>query len=265
MRVGQPVSCTPISTAATSPIHGHVAGLGAGSGSAFALLPAQNASGNWIKIVQRVPVRIALDPDELDEHPLRVGLSMNAEIDLHDTSGPLVAEAVRDTPRKLVAGERPRRRDRARRSPRSSAATAATRRRGSGRERNRGDCCSRTPASSSRTGRDRAGARHLHAGARHHDRQRLDPDHRRQSRRVAADQGTWVITSFAVANGISVPLTGWLMRRFGVVQVFVASVLMFTIASFLCGASPGACRRWWSSACCRAWSRADDARARRRC
>lgn len=54
---------------------------------------------------------------------------------------------------------------------------------------------------------------------------------------VSSDQGTWVITSFAVANGISVPLTGWLMQRFGVVRVFVASVLMFTIASLLCGAS----------------------------
>ena len=52
---------------------------------------------------------------------------------------------------------------------------------------------------------------------------------------VSADQGTWVITSFAVANGISVPLTGWLMQRFGVVRTFVASVLLFTIASFLCG------------------------------
>src|SRR5690349_19372842 len=54
---------------------------------------------------------------------------------------------------------------------------------------------------------------------------------------VSSDQGTWVITSFAVANGISVPLTGWLMQRFGVVRTFVASVLMFTIASFLCGAA----------------------------
>lgn len=52
---------------------------------------------------------------------------------------------------------------------------------------------------------------------------------------VASDQGTWVITSFAVANGISVPLTGWLMQRFGVVRVFVMSVLLFTLTSFLCG------------------------------
>src|SRR6516225_3183727 len=52
---------------------------------------------------------------------------------------------------------------------------------------------------------------------------------------VSADQGTWVITSFAVANGIGVPLTGWLMGRYGVVRTFVVSVLLFTIASFLCG------------------------------
>src|SRR6188508_508280 len=52
---------------------------------------------------------------------------------------------------------------------------------------------------------------------------------------VSTSQGTWVITSFAVANGISVPLTGWLMQRFGVVRTFVVSVLLFTMASFLCG------------------------------
>lgn len=62
--------------------HGHVVGFSGGTGSAFALIPAQNATGNWIKIVQRLPVRIALDPVELREHPLRVGLSMEAEVDL---------------------------------------------------------------------------------------------------------------------------------------------------------------------------------------
>lgn len=62
--------------------HGKVQGLGAGTGSAFALLPAQNASGNWIKVVQRVPVRISLDPQELIAHPLRVGLSMQVKIKL---------------------------------------------------------------------------------------------------------------------------------------------------------------------------------------
>lgn len=57
-------------------------GFSGGTGSAFALIPAQNATGNWIKVVQRLPVRIALDPKELAEHPLRVGLSMDASIDL---------------------------------------------------------------------------------------------------------------------------------------------------------------------------------------
>ena len=62
--------------------HGTVTGLSGGTGSAFSLIPAQNASGNWIKVVQRVPVRIALDPRELAAHPLRVGMSMNASIDI---------------------------------------------------------------------------------------------------------------------------------------------------------------------------------------
>src|SRR5690606_18478447 len=64
--------------------HGTIQGIAAGTGSAFALLPAQNASGNWIKVVQRVPVRIALRPDELEAHPLRVGLSMSVEVDLSE-------------------------------------------------------------------------------------------------------------------------------------------------------------------------------------
>ena len=62
--------------------HGTVVGFSGGTGSAFALIPAQNATGNWIKVVQRLPVRIALDPKELAEHPLRVGLSMEAKINL---------------------------------------------------------------------------------------------------------------------------------------------------------------------------------------
>src|SRR5262249_53872539 len=78
--------------------HGKLVGLSAGSGSAFALLPAQNASGNWIKIVQRVPVRIALDPKELKTHPLRVGLSTTVTVDVRNTSGALVASQVRVEP-----------------------------------------------------------------------------------------------------------------------------------------------------------------------
>jgi membrane fusion protein (multidrug efflux system) len=62
--------------------HGRVVGVAGGTGAAFALIPAQNATGNWIKIVQRLPVRVSLDPRELRDHPLRVGLSMKAVIDV---------------------------------------------------------------------------------------------------------------------------------------------------------------------------------------
>jgi membrane fusion protein (multidrug efflux system) len=91
MRVGQPVTINADIYGGSVTYHGHVEGWGAGSGSAFALLPPQNASGNWIKIVQRVPVRIALDAGELKANPLRIGLSVSAEVDVHDQSGPRVA------------------------------------------------------------------------------------------------------------------------------------------------------------------------------
>ena len=81
VQVGQPVTLTSDLYGSDLVYHGHVAGMGGGTGSAFAIIPAQNATGNWIKVVQRVPVRIALDPKELAAHPLRVGLSMNAAID----------------------------------------------------------------------------------------------------------------------------------------------------------------------------------------
>jgi membrane fusion protein (multidrug efflux system) len=95
MRVGQPVKLRADIYGRNAVYHGRLAGLAAGSGNAFALLPPQNASGNWIKIVQRLPVRIALDPQELKAHPLRVGLSMTVTVDVRDTSGPLVASQVR--------------------------------------------------------------------------------------------------------------------------------------------------------------------------
>jgi membrane fusion protein, multidrug efflux system len=94
MRVGQPVSITADIYGGSVTYHGHVEGLGAGSGSAFALLPPQNASGNWIKIVQRVPVRIALDPTELKDHPLRVGLSVAVDVDVRDESGSMITSSV---------------------------------------------------------------------------------------------------------------------------------------------------------------------------
>jgi len=82
MRVGQPVRLTADLYGTRVVYHGSVAGFGAGTGAAFSLLPAQNATGNWIKIVQRVPVRIALDPRELAAHPLQIGLSMKADVDV---------------------------------------------------------------------------------------------------------------------------------------------------------------------------------------
>jgi membrane fusion protein (multidrug efflux system) len=91
MRIGQPVKITTDIYGSQVAYHGKIAGLGAGSGSAFAVLPPQNASGNWVKVVQRVPVRIALDPAELDINPLRIGLSVGAEVDVRDQSGPRVA------------------------------------------------------------------------------------------------------------------------------------------------------------------------------
>jgi membrane fusion protein, multidrug efflux system len=82
MRVGQPVTLTADLYGSRIVYHGTVAGFGAGTGGAFALLPAQNATGNWIKIVQRVPVRIALDPHEIAVHPLQIGLSMKADVEV---------------------------------------------------------------------------------------------------------------------------------------------------------------------------------------
>jgi membrane fusion protein (multidrug efflux system) len=103
MRVGQPVAVHTDLYGGHVTYHGHVVGIAAGSGNAFALLPSQNASGNWIKIVQRLPVRILLDPKELQAHPLRVGLSTAVRVDLHDASGPLVTTAVRNVPQPTQA------------------------------------------------------------------------------------------------------------------------------------------------------------------
>jgi membrane fusion protein (multidrug efflux system) len=98
MRVGQPVTVSTDIYGGKVTYHGKVAGLSAGSGNAFALLPPQNATGNWIKIVQRVPVRILLDPKELKSNPLRVGLSTTVDVDVSDTSGPQVGDKVRNQP-----------------------------------------------------------------------------------------------------------------------------------------------------------------------
>ncbi len=93
LRIGQPATLVADTYGDDVIYHGRVVGVGAGSGNAFALLPPQNASGNWIKIVQRVPVRIALDPKELRANPLRVGLSVKATVDTADRGGARLAQA----------------------------------------------------------------------------------------------------------------------------------------------------------------------------
>jgi len=87
IRVGQAATIEADIYGSKVTYHGKVVGLGAGTGSAFSLLPAQNASGNWIKVVQRVPVRISLDPKELAAHPLRVGLSATVDVDISSQGG----------------------------------------------------------------------------------------------------------------------------------------------------------------------------------
>lgn len=99
MRIGQPVTLKSDLYGSKIEYHGKVVGLAAGTGSAFALLPAQNASGNWIKIVQRVPVRISLDPKDLETHPLRIGVSMDVSVDVAQTEGTsLTAGTARTAP-----------------------------------------------------------------------------------------------------------------------------------------------------------------------
>jgi membrane fusion protein (multidrug efflux system) len=97
MRLGQPVTLTADLYGNSIKYHGKVVGFGAGTGSAFSLLPAQNATGNWIKIVQRVPVRVALDPRELAANPLQIGLTMKAEVNVHDGGGERLPQLASNT------------------------------------------------------------------------------------------------------------------------------------------------------------------------
>jgi membrane fusion protein (multidrug efflux system) len=100
MRIGQPVEITSDVYGGSVKYQGKVESLGVGTGSAFSLLPAQNATGNWIKIVQRIPVRVVFtDAKQLDQHPLRIGMSLATEVDLHNQNGPMLAQASRTEPR----------------------------------------------------------------------------------------------------------------------------------------------------------------------
>ncbi|MEQ5403138.1 multidrug efflux MFS transporter periplasmic adaptor subunit EmrA [Providencia rettgeri] len=98
MRIGQPAKVITDFYGKDIVFNGTVVGLDMGTGSAFSLLPAQNASGNWIKVVQRLPVRIALDENQLDEYPLRIGLSTEVTVDTLDKNGKVLSKGMRDTP-----------------------------------------------------------------------------------------------------------------------------------------------------------------------
>jgi len=99
MRLGQKVTLSADLYGDDVEYQGTIESLGIGTGSAFSLLPAQNASGNWIKIVQRLPVRITLDPHDMQKHPLRIGLSMNARVDIRNVDGHLLSQKTVSSPR----------------------------------------------------------------------------------------------------------------------------------------------------------------------
>jgi membrane fusion protein (multidrug efflux system) len=98
MRLGQPAKVVADLYGGKVEYHGTVQGIGLGTGAAFALLPAQNATGNWIKVVQRVPVRIALKPEELRAHPLRIGLSTRVSVETVNEDGPQLAQSAPEKP-----------------------------------------------------------------------------------------------------------------------------------------------------------------------
>jgi membrane fusion protein (multidrug efflux system) len=98
LRIGQPAEVRSDLYGGSFLFHGHVRGMSAGTGAAFSLLPAQNASGNWIKVVQRVPVRIQIDPEDLKKSPLRVGLSATVTVDTTSRGGPVLAQDANDKP-----------------------------------------------------------------------------------------------------------------------------------------------------------------------
>ena len=98
VRIGQPATIVSDLYGDDVVFHGKVVGLDMGTGSAFSLLPAQNATGNWIKVVQRLPVRVEIDPSDLAKHPLRIGLSTLVSVDTSDSRGAVLASAIRQTP-----------------------------------------------------------------------------------------------------------------------------------------------------------------------
>ena len=273
MRVGQPVKLIADIYGGKVVYQGKVVGFGAGTGSAFALLPAQNATGNWIKVVQRVPVRIALDPQELAAHPLQVGLSMEAEVDTRNRAGERLPQIAQTAPAyatdvfhsvdaaadehvsAIIAengGSRALRSARRRRANRRRAGARPGRARAAAAAIARCNNAHRSAGHGHRcSARHGVGAALKVARLRWAGGARTGDVHERARRRsptsipaisgdlgVSPNQGTWVITSFAVANAISLPLTGWLTQRYGQVKLFLVSIMLFVIASIACGWAP---------------------------
>lgn len=98
MRIGQPVKLSFDLYGHDVKFDGKIEGIEMGTGSAFSVLPAQNATGNWIKVVQRVPVRISLDPQQITRYPLRIGLSTLVEVNIADTKGEMLSQQKRTAP-----------------------------------------------------------------------------------------------------------------------------------------------------------------------
>ena len=252
IRVGQPVELTADVYGSLVVYHGKVAGFTPGTGSALALLPAQNATGNWIKVVQRLPVRIEIPPAELEKHPLRVGLSMNVDVDVKDPAGTPLGTRSRVRPTRPTYSP-----DMATtRMPRSHTSSPPTN--------------DRPPLAAARDTRRAPRARYTIAVS---TMTTNHPNHPPLTGAtlalgslsvglagfmtvldssianvaiptisgnlgVSVDEGTWVITVFAAANAIAIPLTGWLTQRLGQVRLFVGSILLFVFASWLCGIAP---------------------------
>ncbi len=234
LRIGQPVTLKADVYGKQIEYRGTIEGLGAGTGAAFALLPAQNATGNWIKVVQRVPVRIALDPKQLVEHPLRVGLSMTARVDIGDTSGRMLSDATRPVQAARVDDAQA-----ARRAADESVRTIIAEHCGCSLAAKKWRMGPHPPLRGAQLVLGTVALSMstfmtvLDSSIANVSIPSISGDVG-----VSPEQGTWIITSFGVANAISVPLTGWLVQRFGQVRLMVTIVLLFTIASWLCGLAP---------------------------
>ena len=214
--------------------------MSAGTGAAFALLPAQNASGNWIKVVQRVPVRIRIDDADLVKSPLRVGLSATVTVDTTNRHGPVLAMHAADTP---VGDTQVYTQDL---DKANAEADAVVRRNLKARPIDD----SRSWLSPHRAPR-RSNIRRCDGGkllfltaaiATASFMEILDMTIVNVSvpaisgsLGVTTSEGTWAISSYMLAAAIMQPLTGWIGRRFGEVRTFVTSILLFMCFSALCG------------------------------